>query len=1188
MTDLAVGGRGWRPIQLLSTAVVLTATVLGWMTWRSYQAHHLALRQRERDAEIEGLREVIVHLAEVLTMSARMAAATGDPRWEERYRQNEPTLSEAIHRAARVAPDAAMSRAIDSLAAAKRKLKESEESALDLARKGQQIQARAVLETSEYQSSKSEYAAAIAHVSAYLEHVLQDARDASRQRAFVDVMAISIALAVLLVAWYLVLAQTRRWQLAQVATNRQLSAQKVALEELNRTLDDRVELRTRELEQSQEQLQRQAHELQRANQDLTKEIAERTNAQEALKVSGALYSSLVENLPVHVLRKDLEGRLTFANVSYCDLLGKAPHEILGRTEHQLQPGELAERHAGDERRIAQTGETIDEIEEHEVHGERRFFHVLKVPVHDAGGAIVGTQALFWDITEHRRAELALEREQALLQTLMESVPDSIYFKDRNSKFLRINRALAKRFGLQTPAQVEGKSDFDFFTREHAQQAWEDEQEVMRTGVPIVAKDEKETWPDGQVTWATTSKLPLRDPDGNIVGTFGISREVTEQVRARQALAEAKEAAEAASRAKSDFLANMSHEIRTPLNAVIGMTELVLDTELTAVQRDYLTMASESGEALLSVVNDVLDFSKIEAGRLELDHMPFNLREGLGDAMKSLAVRAHRKGLELACNIRPDVPATVIGDPVRLRQVIVNLVGNAVKFTHQGEIVLDVGLQEQAAEYVRLRFAVRDTGVGISQEQIGAVFDAFQQADSSKMNESEGTGLGLAISSRLVDLMGGRMVVESQIGCGSTFHFSVCFRPVSAEPDQNGRAQEHSLCGQDILVVDDNETNRDILRDMLRSWRIEPTLVASGAQALATLRQRQQTQTPFSLILVDASMPEMDGFGLITQVEREVGSPSPIIMMLTSGDRPRDIARCEHLGARAYLMKPIKQSELFDAIMLALGITTPEEESRLTPLPASAGGQLSLRVLVAEDSLVNQKLARALLEKWGHRVWIANNGKEAVAATQSHTFDLILMDVQMPEMDGLEATAVIRKRQTAGEARIPIVAMTAHAMTGDRERCLAAGMDAYVSKPVRTRKLAEVIDKLFATSSEAPAEDGYPVEPSAAAPFDCQAAVKGAGGKVEILKELAQIFFDECPQLMDAMRRAIDAGDATGLRRAAHTLKGAVDVFVAPAAYEAARKLEAFGKNNDLSQAGEVYAELEGQIEQLLPALKALS
>jgi PAS domain S-box-containing protein len=661
-------------------------------------------------------------------------------------------------------------------------------------------------------------------------------------------------------------------------------------------------------------------------------------------------------------------------------------------------------------------------------------------------------------------------ETHLLNALMEHLPDNIYFKDRESRFIRINKAAAQWYGLEDPAQAIGKTDFDLFAAEHAHQAFDDEQSIIRTGDPLLHIEEKETWPDGDVTWVDTSKLPLSDDEGRLIGTFGISRDITEKKRAEENLQAAKAvaeaaraAAEAASRAKSEFVANMSHEIRTPMNAIIGMSELLLDSGLDATQKDYAKTILDAGDSLLALLNDILDFSKIEAGKIELDPAPFDVRESIGGTMKALAVRAHRQLLELACCIEPDVPETVIGDLGRLRQVLVNLVGNAIKFTPQGEVVLRVGLAEQSVDAAVLEFAVRDTGIGIPADKLHAIFEEFEQADRSTTRRFGGTGLGLTIASRLVGIMGGSVRVESQPGQGSTFTFTACFGLPKDVSRPTPKSEAAALQGVPILVVDDNATNRQILEQVLSNWGMEPTTVAGGGEALAELTSAQRAGRPYPLILSDVHMPAMDGFTLSQAIRQKSDLANAKIVMLSSGGYPEEAARCREFDIAAYLTKPVKQSELFDTVAAVMGLAAPPGEKAArsageTSVPAQP--RRSLRVLLAEDSLVNQKLAVAVMERWGHTVTVAANGKEAVDAWAVGRFDVILMDVEMPEMDGLQATAAIRQQERGLDRHIPIIAMTAHAMTGDRERCLAAGMDDYVSKPVRKRQLHEALVGFF--------------------------------------------------------------------------------------------------------------------------------
>jgi PAS domain S-box-containing protein len=827
----------------------------------------------------------------------------------------------------------------------------------------------------------------------------------------------------------------------------------------------------------------------------------------------------------------------------------------------------------------------------------------------------------------KRAEEALRNQKALYHSLVEVLPLAVFRKDLEGRFTFANQRLCEMVGRPL-AQLLGQTDFDITTPELAEKYHRDDAQVMATRETLECVEQFQDH-TGQTRYLQTLKVPLLDARGEVVGIQGINWDITARKLYQQELHQAKLAAEAASRAKSEFLANMSHEIRTPMNAILGMTELALDTALTAEQRGYLETVKGAADALLTVINDILDFSKIEAGKLALDLRPFLLRDLLGDTLHTLALRAHQKGLELACHIAADVPDALVGDAGRLRQVLVNLVGNAVKFTDQGEVVVEVvgwlggevvegataspptdhpttqppnhpttsppnHLTTQPPNHpTTLRFTVRDTGIGIPPDKQAVIFDSFAQADTSTTRRYGGTGLGLAISTRLVEMMGGRIWVESTPGVGSTFHFLARFGPAPEQAGTPAVPEPAELQGLPVLVVDDNATNRRILEEVLGQWAMRPTAADGGRRALELLEEAAGRGEPFPLVLLDAHMPELDGFALAGEIRRRPQLTGAAILMLSSADPQGDAARCRELGVARCLVKPVKQSALLEAILEVLGVRTERTESSARTDFGTASRPL--HILLAEDNATNQQLAVRLLERWGHTVRLADNGRAALARLREEPFDVVLMDVQMPEMDGFEATAAVRAAEAAGQGfrpdgrRLPIIAMTAHALKGDRERCLQAGCDGYVSKPIQARALLEAIEHAVAGRpvEGAPGEPESPAELAADAVLDETAALARVGGDRRLLAEFAALFAAECPGHLRRIGEAVAGRDRPTLQRAAHTFKGLLGQFGARAAGATAQLLETRSQDAEPEILDQAYAALEQEVERLQPALAGL-
>ena len=795
-----------------------------------------------------------------------------------------------------------------------------------------------------------------------------------------------------------------------------------------------------------------------------------------------LFESFLDNIPISVYFKDKEGRYLRVGRYFLKQRGAPPvnssEEVIGKTDFDLFPKKLAKSAREDELRVMKTGKPIIDREESEiVDGKEVYLSTTKAPLKDEKGRVIGIIGITREITEKKILDEKIKErledlgkevvlKSSLLTSLLDNIPDHVYFKDIKSRFIQASKSVAEQLKVKSVDELIGKTDFDYFTREHAGPAYKDEQEVMRTATPIVGKIEKETYSDGRVTWVSTTKIPRYDEKGNIIGTLGISRDVTENKKKEEELIKAQGIAQKASQAKTTFLAIMSHEIRTPLNAIIGMCEILEETVLSKEQHDYLKVLREAGETLLAIINDVLDISKIECGDVQIEESEFFLDSLVEKVCDILAIRAHKKGIELIDHISPNVPVGLMGDSYRMRQILVNLIGNSIKFTDEGEVVLDIKLAEEAGIQcetkekigVCLLFSVKDTGVGIPKEKQEAIFESFKQADSSTTRKFGGTGLGLSISKRLVDLMGGKMWVESEEGKGSEFSFTVPFRIKKSKKLRTYiEPEEVDVRGISALIVDDNATNRLILKEILTAWDADVIEASGGEEAISVIKSARKKGKNFRLVLLDRRMPSVDGFKVAEIIREDKKSEeTTTVMMLTSDYRINDLNRIDKLGISCYLVKPIKRDELKNAILTTLGLWKAKKKKRetekvkVTDLPA-------MKILLVEDTEDNRLLIRAFLQKSSVEIDEAENGKIAFEKFKKNVYDLVLMDMQMPVMDGYTATRKIRAwEKRLGTEETPVIALTAYALKGDAEKSLDAGCNTHVAKPVKMDTLVKVL------------------------------------------------------------------------------------------------------------------------------------
>ena len=944
-----------------------------------------------------------------------------------------------------------------------------------------------------------------------------------------------------------------------------------------------------------------------------RDITEQLHARDALRQSEEKYRTILENIEDGYFEVDLAGSLTFFNDALCRITGYPKDKLMGMNNREYMDEETGRKVYNIYMKIFETGEPVKGLEYAILKdSDKKHVETSVSLMRDRGGQPIGFRGILRDVSERKQAEEKirqysenleemveertgeLEKSEEKYRTILENIEDGYYEVDFAGNLTFFNDAACRITGY-SKNELMGMNHREYTDEENASKLYREYNKVYETGIPTKRLDWEVIKEDGTTGFLEGSISAMTDSEGQSIGFRGIIRDVTERKELDREIMEKSRQAEEANKAKSQFLANMSHEIRTPLNGIVGMAELALDTKLDDNQKNIFHTINTEVNSLQDVINEILDFSKIEAGKFDLEEIPFDLRVTIEDVANSFAYRAEQKGLDFISFLAPDVPSRLIGDPARLRQIMVNLTGNSLKFTHEGELYVKGELVEEIEDRIKIRFSVMDTGIGIPEDRHATIFDSFTQADGSTTRNYGGTGLGTTISKQLAEMMGGEIGLESEEGKGSTFWFTALFGR-QEEKKRIPAAKDLDLNNLKVLIVDDNQTNRFVLMEYVKSWGCLPVEAVDGKEALIVFRDAVSSENPFDLILTDFQMPEMSGFDLAKEIKKIESLKRVPIIVLSSAGRKGDGRSCKEIGINGYLTKPIRQEEMRKAIVSVLGLSTDRETGSMPEIVTrhslSEDYRKEIQILLVEDYPTNQQVAMRHLIKGGYQVDLAEDGSQAVKAYKRKNYDLIFMDIQMPIMDGYAATQEIREIETrnleqSSIQRVPIIAMTAHAIKGYREKCLKAGMDDYIAKPIRRKGLLTIVEK-WSTAiadcglriADSKSEVQNPKSELGNDPMDFARAIEEFEGDGEFLMEVLEGFFGNVTSQIGTIRQAIFEGDAEAVRREAHSIKGGAANLTANDLSGVAFEIENIGKSGMLEEGIDALQKLEREFFRL--------